>query len=167
LDDSFRSSSRQADALRLNGYREPVLGDKCGFNLAFQSESVFWDYIAKTDPLRGENFNRAMKAVSINSLDMIPKLYPFDRLADCGGLIVDVGGGLGQVGRRILTQYPKSGLRFIVQDQFAFANPVSEDTNIAMKNSQQGQCGSDQVILQQHNFFSPQPIKGMLRLSLI
>ncbi|KFY80137.1 hypothetical protein V499_00973 [Pseudogymnoascus sp. VKM F-103] len=163
LDDGFRSSSRQADALRLSGYREPVMGDKYGFNLAFQSEGNFWEYITSTEPKRGHNFNSAMRAVNINSLNMIPELYPFDKLGESGGLIVDIGGGLGQVGRQILGYYPKSGLQCVVQDQFATATSAAEinDRTKVQTNGDEGRCDSDvQITLQQHNFFDPQPIKG-------
>ncbi|KJZ77713.1 hypothetical protein HIM_02890 [Hirsutella minnesotensis 3608] len=159
LDEGFRSASRQADTLRLSGYREPVLGDLYGFNLAFDTQTNFWEHITVTEPRRGEIFNRAMKTVSINSLDAIPALYPFDKLAGSGGLIVDVGGGLGQVGRRILAHYPNSGLKVIVQDQFASEKAQSSSNN-AINGCQKGQQPEVDVTLQQHNFFNPQPVKG-------
>lgn len=165
LDEGFRSSSRQADALRVGGYREPVLGDKYGFNLAFQSEQNFWHYITTVEPKRGDNFNSAMRAVNINSLNMIPQLYPFNNLSENGGLIVDIGGGLGQVGRQILSHYPNSGLQCIVQDEFANSgSPGHGDVNgvdiVANGNGVSHEV-KPQVTLEQHNFFDPQPVKGM------
>ncbi|CAH0045366.1 unnamed protein product [Clonostachys solani] len=158
LDDCFRSASRQADSLRLNGYREPELGDRCGFSLAFQSDASFWEYITKHDPVRGENFNKAMKSVQINSLSDIPNLYPFDSLAETGGLIVDVGGGHGQVSRAILANYPNSYLRCVVQDRFVASLPTA-DAN-GSQTSEVGKVGTGSVTFEKHNFFDPQPIKG-------
>ena len=144
LEEGFRSASREAEALRRNNYREPILNDKYGFHLAFDTESNFWEYTTKFEPKLGKNFNDAMKVVSMNDLEMIPALYPFDRLAENGGLLVDVGGGLGQVGRKIVSYYAGQGLSCIVQDRVA----------------QEGNNGEDTVVMQRHNFFDPQPVHG-------
>jgi hypothetical protein len=116
LDDSFRSASRQPDALRLNGYQNPLPCGINGFNLAFDTKGTFWDYVHEPNSERGARFNRAMKAVNINRLADIPLLYPFASLAEHGGLIIDVGGGLGQVGREILLHNPDAALQCVVQD---------------------------------------------------
>ncbi|KAL7952363.1 O-methyltransferase domain-containing protein [Trichoderma compactum] len=162
LDEGFRSASRQADALKLSGYREPVVGDEFGFNLAFGSNDNFWEYITNVEPKRGADFNHAMKAVNINSLSIIPELYPFDKLAATGGLIVDVGGGLGQVGREILQHYPGKGLQCVVQDQFAPVNSTNGHANGKSNgvNVDISATSDHDVTLQRHNFFDPQPIKG-------
>ncbi|KAJ0285229.1 hypothetical protein COL940_003646 [Colletotrichum noveboracense] len=148
LGEGFQSASREPDALRQSGFRNPKPGDSCGFNLAFGYEGTYWDYISNIDLERGDNFNQAMKAVTINSLGEIPRLYPWESLVADGGLIVDVGGGLGQVSRKILEAFPDSGLRCVVQDKHA----VSSDT----RNPR----GDLDLTLQQHDFFNIQPIKG-------
>ncbi|KAJ3962196.1 hypothetical protein N0V92_001119 [Colletotrichum tropicale] len=148
LGEGFRSASREPDALRQSGFRNPKPGDSCGFNLAFGYEGTYWDYIANIDIERGDNFNQAMKAVTINSLGEIPRLYPWESLVADGGLIVDVGGGLGQVSRKILEAFPDSGLRCVVQDKHA----VSSDTRDPRSDLD--------LTLQQHDFFKTQPIKG-------
>jgi hypothetical protein len=145
LDDVFRSASREADALAEAGYREPDRRAAKGFNLAFNTDKNFWEYIATDDPKRGARFARAMHAVNINSLDVIPRLYPFDSLVADGSLIVDVGGGQGQVAKRILEYYPNSGLRCIVQDGYV--------TNSST-------AGPAAVEMHRHDFFEAQPIKG-------
>ncbi|TDZ28140.1 O-methyltransferase asqN [Colletotrichum spinosum] len=158
LGEGFRAASREPDALRRCGYRNPAPGDPCGFNLAFgYDDGTYWDYIAGVDRERGRNFNQAMKAVTVNSLAEIPRLYPWEDLLDedqgggggggGGGLIVDVGGGLGQVSRKILEAFPNAGLRCVVQDKHAVARD-DDDTGAA--------C----LKLQQHDFFQPQPIQG-------
>ena len=80
LDEGFRSSSQLAAALRMCGYREPVLGDSFNFNLAFQTDTSFWKYVGHTDPMRGKNFDAAMELVGNNDVDIIPILFPFDTL---------------------------------------------------------------------------------------
>lgn len=127
------------------GYREPHSNGAFGFQLAFETDSNFWEYITNQDPARGQRFARAMRAVNLNTLEVIPEMYRFDQLAANGGLLVDVGGGLGQVARKILSHYPNSGLNCIVQDKFA-----DETAGFV----EQG------VQIQRHDFFQPQPVKG-------
>ncbi|KAF9888906.1 hypothetical protein FE257_008276 [Aspergillus nanangensis] len=144
LEEVFRSASREADSLAAGGYREPKRGLNYGFNLAFDTDKNFWNYISEDDPSRGQRFGRAMHAVNINSTDTVPRLYPFDSLVVDGGLIVDVGGGEGQVAKGILNYYPNSGLRCIVQD------------GLVKKSTAAGPA----VEMQPHDFFDPQPVKG-------
>ncbi|KAH8435056.1 uncharacterized protein LDX57_012685 [Aspergillus melleus] len=146
LDEPFRASSRQADALAAGGYREPRSNDSFGFHLAFNTQRNFWDYLATEDLGRRQRFARAMQAVNLNTLDVIPEMYAFNKLIADGGVIVDVGGGLGQVARKIQAYYPDSGLRFIVQDGFAPVDSTTRDVS--------------GVEIQRHDFFGPQPVKG-------
>ncbi|KAI9375024.1 O-methyltransferase family protein [Aspergillus egyptiacus] len=144
LDEGFRSASREPDALAAALYREPRRGVSNGFNLAYGTKKAFWDYIADDSPRHGERFARAMHAVNINSLDAISRLYPFDTLAADGGLIVDIGGGQGHVAKAILTSFPNSGLKCIVQDVHVNASSVAVEG----------------IEMQQHDFFDPQPMHG-------
>lgn len=145
LDEPFRSSSRQADALARSGYQEPNSDDAYGFQLAFNTDCNFWEYITNEDPERGQRFGRAMRAVTLNTLHVIPSMYPFDQLAIDGGILVDVGGGLGQVGKLIVSHFPYCGLKCVVQDKFADNLTAPLKTGIQM---------------QRHDFFEPQPIQG-------
>ncbi|KAK1948778.1 O-methyltransferase [Colletotrichum sublineola] len=146
LGEGFQSASREPDALRESGYRNPTPGDRCGFNLAFGYEGTYWDYITNVDKARGHNFNMAMKAVAINGLAEIPTLFPWESLGPDGGLIVDVGGGLGQVSQKILEAFPNAGLRCVVQDKHAVESRTGENRAA--------------ITMQKHDFFSPQPIQG-------
>lgn len=161
LDEGFRSSSQMAEALRKCGYREPVLGDRFGFNLAFQTDASFWEYVGHTDPMRGKNFDAAMEVVGNNDVDIIPMLFPFDTLSKSGGIIVDIGGGLGHVGRRILAHYPISALRCIVQDQSTATRSsfITNSCELANGHSET-QTSDTRITFQQHNFFDRQPVNG-------
>lgn len=119
------------------------MGDDFGFQLAFGTKKDYWEYI-QNDPKYGARFARAMRAVTVNMLDEIPALYPFDQLKDHGGLIVDVGGGMGLVAQRILSYWCHAGLKCIVQD----------------KSGVDASNGRDDIETQLHDFFEPQPIKG-------
>lgn len=96
LDEGFRSTSREPDALRQIGYRNPKPDDAFGFNLQFGNEGTYWDYIANFDQERGDNFNQAVRAVTINIIGEIPNLYPYASLTEDGGFIFDVCGGLSK-----------------------------------------------------------------------
>jgi hypothetical protein len=159
LDEGFRSASREPDALQLNGYRDPFPNEISGFNLAFECNKNFWEFVAKIDIERGYRFNQAMKAVTINNLSDIPNLFPFASLAEDGGLIVDVGGGLGQVGRQILSCSPGAGLRCVVQDKYAIADPLLKGLREIKGHDEE--CPTLALDFQQHDFFDPQPVKGM------
>ncbi|OBR13037.1 O-methyltransferase family protein [Colletotrichum higginsianum IMI 349063] len=87
LDEEFRSASREPDALRQIGYRNPKPDDAFGFNLQFGYEGTYWDHIANFNQERSDNFNQAMRAVTINNIGEIPKSYPFASLAEDGGFI--------------------------------------------------------------------------------
>ncbi|KAF5844176.1 hypothetical protein GGP41_002272 [Bipolaris sorokiniana] len=158
LDEGFRSASREPDALRLNNYRDPLPDDMSGFNLAFDCSENFWEFIANTDIKRGHRFNQAMKAVTINSLAEIPSLFPFASLAKDGGLIVDIGGGLGQVSRHILSCNPGAGLRCVVQDQHAFAGSLPKRPDEVDVHEKENEALA--LEFQQHNFFDPQPVRA-------
>jgi hypothetical protein len=101
-----------------------------------------------------------MRAVNLNSLDNIPAMYPFDTLIagdEYGGkaVLVDVGGGRGQVANKIMSYYAGSGLRCIVQDKSIF-DSVKESVCA-------GDGGDDKAMdveMQQHDFFQEQPVKG-------
>ena len=139
----FRSASRQPSAAAKIGYREPRAGDATGFNVAFDTKETFWEHLC--DEEAGHRFERAMRAFEQVTAQTIPAIFPFDELVTDGGLIVDVGGGLGQLGLSILNHHPNLGLHCIVQDKFAHLEDAF--------------CHPD-LEVSQHDFFTPQPIKG-------
>lgn len=139
----FRAASRQAHAAAKIGYREPVKNGFLGFNLAFATEETFWEHFTNTEA--GNRFARAMRAFEKATAEVIPIVFPFNKMIADGGLIVDVGGGLGLLATNILCRYPDIGLRCVVQDKFADPNHAFIHKDLEM---------------QVHDFFEPQPIKG-------
>ncbi|KAI6354485.1 hypothetical protein MCOR25_008574 [Pyricularia grisea] len=142
----FQSSSREPDALRAAGYRNPLPDDLCGFNMAFGYSGTYWNYNHTVGKERGDSFEEAMRAVAINSVCETPILYPWETLAADGGLVVEMGGGLGQASQKILEAFPGAGLSFVVQDKHA----------VTFRSTKSGTA----LILQQHDFFDPQPVRG-------
>lgn len=152
----MRASAWLPEALARIGYREPARKDMVGFNLAFDTHESLWEYMDHSDPKRGKNFASAMAAVKINNLEGIPQMYPFDRLVHDGGVLVDVGGGMGQVSRAILSYYSTAGLSCVVQDTIVDNKHSSE---IRLQ-------GAHRCSFQKHNFFDPQPVQGMFSHTL-
>lgn len=152
LDEGMRASAWLPEALARIGYREPARGDMVGFNLAFDTTESLWEYMDHSDPKRGKNFASAMAAVKINKLEGIPQMYPFERLVHDGGVLVDVGGGMGQVSRAILDYNPNAGLSCVVQDSIVVTERSSEIRHL----------GGGNLTFQKHNFFDPQPVQGIL-----
>lgn len=151
LDEGMRASAWLPEALARIGYREPARKDMVGFNLAFDTNESLWEYMDRSDPRRGKNFASAMAVVKINNLEDIPKMYPFDRLVHDGSVLVDVGGGMGQVSQAILQYYSTAGLSCVIQDTIV-DNKHSEESRLQ---------GTGRISFQKHNFFDPQPVQGI------
>lgn len=161
LDEGFQSASQEPNALRQNGYREPEPGDPTGFNIAFEYTGSFWEYISHVDPQRAERFYRGMQAVPMNALQEICDIYPFADLVHDGGLLVDVGGGLGSLSEEILRRNPGRGLRCIVQDRRHMIPKLKSEQICEMVDLEEGQV-APHFTLQLHDFFHVQPVKGRL-----
>ncbi|ERF73283.1 hypothetical protein EPUS_03115 [Endocarpon pusillum Z07020] len=76
-------------------------------------------------------------------------IYPFEEELPSDALIVDVGGGLGQVSTRIAEKIPR--LRFLVQDQ---AGVVEVTRSSGLPDEVEGR-----VSFIAHDFFEVQPVK--------
>lgn len=115
-----------------------------------QGETMF-EHISKF-PDRFTRFNDAMQGA--DSSLMTVDLYPFEkelgRLAsDDTVTLVDVGGGRGHITRQIKDTFPGLRGRFILQDRPS----VIEDNGKEIK--------SHGIEAMGHDFFNPQPVKGM------
>lgn len=126
-------------------YREPESSDMVGFNLAFETSGTFWDHMQQDQGERAQRFSNAMKALNLNSLEGVSSIYPFDNLVSDGGLVVDVGGNLGQLAAAILTSdTSQAGMRWIVQDKAITESAAPEVPGVQF---------------QHFDFFEPQPVQ--------
>ncbi|KAL0056835.1 hypothetical protein AAF712_016551 [Marasmius tenuissimus] len=105
------------------------------------------------EALRHRRFAVAMEGMSaVQPLDCLSRAYEWESLPD-KAVIVDVGGGVGTISLELATRYPN--LRFVVQDLPGFI-----EKGFALwkkRNPEALDCG--QVILEVHDFFTPQPRK--------
>jgi len=79
--------------------------------------------------------------------------FTWDALAE-NDVVVDVGGGIGSVSIRVADMYPK--LKFVVQDRA----PVIADGIKRCEQLKKDLITSGQISFQEHDFFTPQPIKN-------
>ena len=113
----------------------------------------FWDFLDK-DPIRRKDFDNYMAAKRQSEVPWYTVFTEVGSLAKSleGGedavLIVDIGGGMGPGMRSLAKAHPELLGRLILQDLEVVIDHVRKDPP-------QG------VELMPHDFFTPQPIKGM------
>lgn len=103
-------------------------------------------------PHKFTRFNKAMVAQDDGGLavDMYPFANELGKDAEDGrATVIDVGGGCGHILRQIKGLAPNLKGRFILQDQ----PTVIEENGKAMEN--------DGFEAMAHDFFTPQPIRGL------
>lgn len=103
----------------------------------------------QTKPEWMTQFNALMKAWELNEVswfDTYPLQQVFLNRKRDQPLFVDNGGGLGHVAIRLAEYFPKLNGRIVVQD-------VQGDLMATLKHQE--------VEFMQHDFFEPQPIKGI------
>ncbi|KAL5358960.1 O-methyltransferase-domain-containing protein [Aspergillus floccosus] len=135
----------------LSAQREPTpidtLAAHCRCSNALITKQTFYEFFHRTDPTRGERFDRAMQRHVNGSVQTsVENCFDFGRLK-AGAVVVDVGGGKGHHCIRIAKQNPH--LYFIVQDYEA-SGPGD--------GSEQAAC--DRISWQRHNYYDAQPVKG-------
>ena len=151
-EDIWPAAPRMVDAL--SKWPGEPLPTQTGHNLAEGTSAPFFQTLA-SKPDRARRFASAMSIMqSAPGWDPSAALSGFDwgslslPRSDKGGTVVDVGGSDGTFGRALCRQHPS--LKVIVQDlpsviQSALANPKQD-------------C--DSLILQEHDFFTEQPVHG-------
>lgn len=151
MDETWPSIAFMNQYFKENGWKHPVDPTNCPYTFAHRTNGKeSWAYIAQF-PERQENSNRAMIAQSFDSTWSVG-LYPFaEKLAETPSgddetpLVVDVGGGVGHTSRQIRELCAGIKGRVVLQDR---AEVVKDAPHI------------DGIVAMEHDFFSPQPIKG-------
>ncbi|KAI0041475.1 hypothetical protein FA95DRAFT_1548706 [Auriscalpium vulgare] len=124
------------------------------FNLSQRTASSFWTWLeAPGNEARLARFGRAMGGSEgwegRSEEDLCA--YPFPYLQQ-GGLVVDVGGGIGSSTMRLAERFP--GLKFVVQDREAVCRLGEE----AWHTQCPEMLESGRIKFQVHDFFTPQPM---------
>lgn len=148
-DECFKSSSHLTDALL-----DPE-GTQNLFTRAFNTEEPMFNWFQRPENAwRIARFGMAMHGTSAAEP---PKLiltgFDWSTLPD-GGVIVDVGGGLGSTSMEVVKEYPK--LRVVNQD----LGPTIENAKAHWEKHFPEYVKNQMVELQVHDFFTPQPVKN-------
>ena len=142
------------------GYKSPVDPAKGPFQFTFDTNLNFWEYIADR-PADSDTFNTFME---VSRMGRSSWLEWFDiqehvikgfkeRSGENGDndvLLVDVGGGHGHDLRDFRAKFPDAGGRLILQDRPA---AIAEARKIS--------DSSLNIEMMEHDFFTPQPVKGI------
>ena len=130
------------------GYANITDGTKTPVTKAWKTDLPFFQWIP-TKPDFLERYNALKKAWDSNAISWF-NVYPMElcslTLTQDQPLFLDIGGGLGDQAIRLVEQFPTLEGRVIVQD-------MQSDT---------ASRRHERVEFMQHDFFEPQPIKGIL-----
>lgn len=131
-------------------YSHSVSPNKTAFNIAYGYSGTMFDYYN----LRGnehlqKRFNRAMQSRNTSFLSLT---YPWNSI-EKGGVIVDVGGGVGHVCLELSKEF--GNLKYIVQDQ----PKTIEEAKKFWESESPESLKNGNIVLQSHNFFCENPVK--------
>ncbi|KAJ7513135.1 S-adenosyl-L-methionine-dependent methyltransferase [Mycena galericulata] len=153
-DDVFNSSAALVDIML--DPKDGHSGDpnKAAFNRAFKTDLPMFAWFDLPEQMhRMVRFGLGFSGVSAMAApDAI--LHGFDwKTYSEGSIVVDVGGGVGSQSLTVAKQYPK--LSFIVQDRAPVIQKGIEYWSQELPNY----ISSGKVILETHDFFTPQPVR--------
>jgi demethylsterigmatocystin 6-O-methyltransferase len=137
--------------LKKRGYKNTGSIDDCVFKEVLGEQC--WDFY-DTHPEASAILDSAMSIQESSPKEMVP---PYSFLGEVGDLrtdsdavtLIDIGGGIGQVIKRIRAEYPNVKGRFILQDLPKTINQIDV-----------AQAKKDGFEPTAHDFFTPQPVKG-------
>ncbi|EKM60006.1 uncharacterized protein PHACADRAFT_250851 [Phanerochaete carnosa HHB-10118-sp] len=129
--------------------------NEIALNLAFRMNLPIWEWFEqKGNEHRKVRFSLAMEGSrQVSPLNAILDGFDWKNLKQ-DALVVDVGGGLGAQSMTLAQNY--SHLRFVVQDR----EKIMEDAVQFWDDQLPNALKSQRVVLQVHDFFSPQPVKN-------
>jgi hypothetical protein len=143
--------------LRQTGYKNPSDGNNCGFQHGYRTGQHFFEFL-RNNPLAAKQFNNHMSAYRQGRPSwMDVGFYDVSGLSqavqcDSDVLLVDVGGSLGHDLSESRRKWPDAKGRLLVQD-------LPEVTSQARQQSLH-----KSIDVMDHDFFTEQPVKGMMYL---
>jgi hypothetical protein len=124
------------------GYKNPDQPDNTLSHYATGTD--FFAYL-RNDPVRLARFNSAMKGAGQLVASPVPSSL-LESVEDNAVVMVDVGGGVGQVTEKVMQENPNLKGRFVLQD----LGPIVE----------QARAKNPKYQVMEYDFFTPQPVHG-------
>ena len=144
-DDGFKAAAAMIGTLEQQKFQNADQPGESPFSKAMGTKRGMFDYYSEDDRAKGERFALAMAGTEMIK-DLTEEIYPFEELP-AGSTVVDVGGGIGTVSRRIMNKVPH--LSFIVQDLASVIQVADDGSHDSKANIQ----------FMPHDFFEEQPVK--------
>jgi hypothetical protein len=129
------------------GYKNPNQPDNTLSHYATGTD--FFAYL-RNDPVRLSRFNSAMKGAGQLVASPVPSSL-LESVEDNAVVMVDVGGGVGQIIEKVMQENPNLKGRFVLQD----LGPIVE----------QARAKNPKYQVMEYDFFTPQPVHGTCRVS--
>ncbi|KAG8904555.1 hypothetical protein FRC01_008681, partial [Tulasnella sp. 417] len=158
-------------AFREEKYKKSHEVSETPFNKIYETDVPFWQWLEQEGRVlnmtKGFELNNARNVSapipripgSNYPINVLPKFdfsyYPWKDLPK-NPTIVDVGGGVGSAMALVLP-LAREGTKAIVQD---LSRPVLEHAKTFWAERDSTAVPEGRVVLQQHNFLQPQPVKG-------
>ena len=144
------------EQLKNTGYANPTNGIDCGFQRGFDTKLHFFEWLGQ-NPTAAIQFNNHMSAyhqgrpswMDVGFFD-VPALYKGVDIGSEDALIVDVGGSVGHDISEFRRKWPDAPGRLVIED---LPPVISQAKAMSLHPT---------VELVEHDFFTEQPIKGML-----
>jgi hypothetical protein len=142
-----------ADFFKYAGWKSPTSQTNNPYTFTYHTNGLtMWEHVA-LDPERAKYWNLAMQAQG-SATEFAIGMYPFEAelqkipTTDETVMLVDVGGGLGHATKQIRALCGEVKGRMILQDRLEVISRIPEDELPGIERMG-------------HDFFTPNPIKGM------
>ncbi|KAG8900082.1 hypothetical protein FRC00_014601 [Tulasnella sp. 408] len=151
VDHCGKAAVSMVTAFREDKYKKSYDVSETPFQKIYGTDASFWQWLEQ----EGRVLNVAKAFELNNTLSFDYGAYPWKSLPE-NFTIVDVGGGVGSAMAAILP-FMSTGTKAIVQE---LSHSVLERGKTFWGERDPAALSEEKVVLQHHNFFQPQPVKG-------
>jgi hypothetical protein len=145
----LRCSAVAPEVWKAQGYKNPASALEVPFQPAHNTSLSFFQYMNDVEPEMGSRFHSAMEGWGKIAQDLTLTCFPFNEVLNGEKVVfVDVGGGKGNLMKKILGTWPGLKGRIVVQDQVSTLEDMGGQT-------------VEGIEFMAIDFFEAQPVKGI------